>query len=96
MIVWGGADPGNFNDGGRYNPPNNSWTAVTSPVRLPRASSHTAVWTGSEMIVWGGDQRQRLERRRALQSVDQHLDRRDHRRAPAARQRHTAVWTGTR
>jgi hypothetical protein len=33
----------------------NSWTA-TSTTNAPDArGSHTAVWTGSEMIVWGGD-----------------------------------------
>src|SRR5206468_6989083 len=59
MIVWGGY----FNDGaehflntgGRYNEATNSWTA-TSIVNAPTGRDlHTAVWTGSEMIVWGAD-----------------------------------------
>src|SRR5439155_10225129 len=58
MIVWGGSDNINvttvFNTGGRYNPSTNSWTA-TSTTDAPEARAvHTAVWTGSEMIVWGG------------------------------------------
>ena len=57
MIVWGGVDE-TFNDtntGGRYDPIEDSWTATsTTNAPLPR-DSHTAVWTGSEMIVWGGD-----------------------------------------
>jgi hypothetical protein len=57
MIVWGGYvyNPNqNFNTGGRYNPGTNSWTA-TSTTNAPDArEAHTAVWTGSEMIVWGG------------------------------------------
>jgi N-acetylneuraminic acid mutarotase len=57
MIVWGGLayNPNqDFNTGGRYNPGTNSWTA-TSTSNAPTARSlHTAVWTGSEMIVWGG------------------------------------------
>jgi hypothetical protein len=57
MIVWGGrAYPGpiDLNTGGRYNPTTNSWTA-TSITNAPTArEQHTAVWTGSEMIVWGG------------------------------------------
>ncbi len=59
MIVWGGGfydTAGNhyFNSGGRYNPNTNSWTA-TSTGNVPQARAfHTAVWTGSEMIVWGG------------------------------------------
>ena len=55
MIVWGGVDPsGPSNTGGRYNPSTNSWTA-TSTTNAPSARTvHTAVWTGTEMIVWGG------------------------------------------
>jgi N-acetylneuraminic acid mutarotase len=59
MVVWGGDEcPGVpeclLNTGGRYNPVTNSWTA-TSTANAPSArSSHTAVWTNSEMIVWGG------------------------------------------
>ena len=60
MIVWGGNSdiPGNgaalVNTGGRYNPNTDSWVA-TSTTNAPSARNfHTAVWTGSEMIVWGG------------------------------------------
>ena len=58
MIVWGGYGGSSYlNDGGRYNPAANSWTAV-SPTGAPAArNDHTAVWTGSEMIVWGGNRR---------------------------------------
>ena len=46
-----------FNTGGRYNPDTDSWTA-TSTTNAPSARDlHTAVWTGSEMIVWGGEDR---------------------------------------
>ena len=56
MIVWGGgtAVATRYNTGGRYNPSTDSWTA-TSTTNAPEARYfHTAVWTGSEMIVWGG------------------------------------------
>jgi hypothetical protein len=58
MIVWGGSDgfigTPDPTTGGRYNPSTNSWTA-TSTTNVPAARYlHTAVWTGSEMIVWGG------------------------------------------
>ena len=36
MIVWGGFDGGYLNDGGRYNPAANSWTAERPPARPPR------------------------------------------------------------
>ena len=39
---------------GRYNPVTDVWTA-TSLINVPtHRGAHTAVWTGSEMIVWGG------------------------------------------
>ena len=55
MIVWGGYALIYFVDtGGRYNPGRDSWTA-TSTTNAPVARfTHTAVWTGTEMIVWGG------------------------------------------
>ena len=101
MIVWGGFDNLNFvdlNTGGRYNPNTNSWTA-TSTINVPDArENHTAVWTGSEMIVWGGFGDEFFEDLNtggrynpttnswtATNTTD----------APDARENHTAVWTGT-
>jgi N-acetylneuraminic acid mutarotase len=64
MIVWGGTGAQLFevlNTGGRYNPSTDSWTA-TSLNNVPQARFlHTAVWTGDEMIVWGGPLRVRFE-----------------------------------
>jgi hypothetical protein len=54
--VWGGVDS-TFNDcntGGRYDPSADSWTTTTTTNAPSSRDSHTAVWTGSEMIVWGG------------------------------------------
>jgi hypothetical protein len=55
MIIWGGGDGSSpFGTGGRYNPSTDSWTP-TSTVNAPDdRDGHTAIWTGSEMIVWGG------------------------------------------
>jgi N-acetylneuraminic acid mutarotase len=55
MIVWGGYDGSSYlYDGRRYNPAKNIWTAVATSGTPSRRGSHTAVWTGNEMIVWGG------------------------------------------
>src|SRR5437762_9451930 len=55
MIIWGGFDGSVFNTGGKYDPGTNSWTS-TSTTNAPSARDlHTAVWTFSEMIVWGGE-----------------------------------------
>ena len=59
MIVWGGrycptSVCSYFNTGGRYNPDTDGWVA-TSTTNAPTArATHSAVWTGSEMIAWGG------------------------------------------
>jgi N-acetylneuraminic acid mutarotase len=61
MIIWGGGFPGSvfspphyFTTGGRYNPVTDSWIATSTNNAPEGRTSHTAIWTGSEMIVWGG------------------------------------------
>ena len=57
MIVWGGEDGGPyvlFNTGGRYSPSTDSWAATTTVNAPSPRAEHTAVWTGTEMVVWGG------------------------------------------
>lgn len=54
MIIWGGHSGGSTSSGGKYFPATNTWVP-TSLVGVPQSRySHTAVWTGTEMIVWGG------------------------------------------
>jgi Galactose oxidase, central domain len=101
MIVWGGNDndgppPEYFNSGGRYNPGTNSWTATTV-TNVPSARAfHSAVWTGSEMIVWGGQNQNAV----LLLNTGGRYDPATNSwiatnttNAPEARNRHTAVWT---
>src|SRR5262249_31826562 len=57
MILWGGYSPdggGDVNTGGRYNPNTDSWTATNTTNAPSGRQSHTAVWTGSDVVVWGG------------------------------------------
>jgi N-acetylneuraminic acid mutarotase len=58
MIVWGGyigSYPGTFDDGGIYNPTTDTWAALAAGGSSPAARHlHSAVWTGSKMIIWGG------------------------------------------
>ena len=45
----------NHNDGARYNPSTDTWKPVTPPGTRPRRRfDFSAVWTGREMLVWGG------------------------------------------
>jgi hypothetical protein len=55
MIVWGGWNgSSSLNTGGRYSPRTDSWTATNATNAPEPRYVHTAVWTDSEMIVWGG------------------------------------------
>jgi N-acetylneuraminic acid mutarotase len=97
MIVWGGQGPlpppGFFNTGGRYNPSTDSWTA-TSTINAPVARAYdTAVWTGSEMIVWGGYPYTNSGGR--YQPGTDSWTTTSLTNAPEARGYHTAVWTGS-
>ena len=104
MIVWGGFNNYGsvtyFNDGGRYSPVANSWTALPTTGAPAGRDLHTAVWTGSEMIVWGG----------TYWNGSSYMYSNDGGRynpagdswialpstgAPTGRQTHTAVWTGS-
>jgi hypothetical protein len=102
MIVWGGAtDSGmanNTNTGAMYDPAAYEWVS-TSVVNVPSPRrDHTAVWTGSEMIVWGGRHASgngalatggRFDPATNTWQTMAITD------APAARYQHTSVWTGS-
>ena len=58
MIVWGGLGNGfdltGFDTGGRFDPATDTWRSTTQSGAPAGRFGHTAVWTGREMIVWGG------------------------------------------
>ena len=55
MIIWGGDSSGSrVNDGARFNNSANTWSALTTTGAPGPRQTHTAVWTGTEMIIWGG------------------------------------------
>ncbi len=112
LIIWGGYNWDGtseycFNDGGRYNPDTDSWTptSVVSTVGAPSPREyHTAVWTGAEMIVWGGyyyyyDTSSHYvwyNNGARYNPVTDSWIPTSTVNAPAARERHTAVWTGSK
>ena len=63
--------------------------------RLPRRERHTAVWTGSEMIVWGGLAGGYLNAGGRYNPASNSWTAVSTTGAPAARSSHTAVWTGS-
>lgn len=101
MLVWGGQNQATGvypTAGGRYDPVSDVWTAMSTTGVPAGRSRHTAIWTGSEMIVWGGVTQASGSGGTntggrytpganwvAMPSTD----------APSARSEHTAVWTGT-
>ncbi len=98
MIVWGGVNddfPSTtiFNNGGKYNPSTNSWTATSLTNAPTDRFWHTAVWTGSEMIVWGGNPA--TDTGGKYNPVTNTWAATSTTNAPSPRDGHTAVWTGS-
>ena len=60
MLIWGGsseaAEGGQyFADGAVYSPATNGWTPMAAtPAWLPARDAAAGVWTGDQMLVWGG------------------------------------------
>jgi len=105
MIIWGGEAVGGlgFNTGGLYDPSTDSWTPTGTGTNVPMGRcNHTAVWTGTEMIVWGGDFYNGLDVQftnsggRYNPSTDSWAPTSTGTNVPSPRSwQHTAVWTGT-
>jgi hypothetical protein len=100
MIVWGGwsvgPPAGEVDTGGCFNEASSSWTP-TSNVGAPTArQGHTAVWTGSAMIVWGGstDGGNYVANGGIYDPASDSWQSMSTIGAPSPRAWHTAVWTG--
>src|SRR5262249_52796672 len=84
------------NTGGRYDPITDSWTPTTLTDVPTDRLYHTAVWTGSEMIVWGGGTAgSLLDTGGRYDPITDSLLATSTTDAPEARAYHTAVWTGS-
>ena len=99
MIVWGGYNSSNngtwLNTGGRYNPITDSWTPTSTSNAPAVRSSHTAVWTGSQMIVWGGSSSSGyLSTGGRYNPSTDGWTATSTTNAPPGRTLHTALWTG--
>src|SRR6185369_9612666 len=107
MLGWGGwamgalPYPGSAaSSGGRYQVSANSWKAIPCVgISSPATYFQTAVWTGSNMIVWGGgsyDIARNFYPTSAGGRYDPLLNNwvaTTNAGAPSARGLHTAVWT---
>jgi hypothetical protein len=99
MFVWGGFNntpPYFLNTGGRYNPATDSWTAVSTTNAPTGRDFHAVVWTGSEVIVWGGyNLTCDLNTGGRYNPTSDTWTPTSMVNAPLARESHTAVWTGS-
>jgi hypothetical protein len=57
VIIWGGADATDgaavHSDGAAYDPASRAWRRI-APSPLTARSRHQMIWTGKEVVVWGG------------------------------------------
>jgi N-acetylneuraminic acid mutarotase len=105
MIVWGGEVSDIFGrypiqTGERFNPVTDTWTSTTLLNAPQPRSGHIAVWSGSRMIVWGGDDGQGVNGPfddGALYdaATDSWTPMSSGANHPAGHTRHRAIWSGT-
>jgi hypothetical protein len=97
MIVWGGQN-NNWvyrSHGGLYDPVADTWTSVSTGPNVPNPRrDHSAVWTGTEMIIWGGYAIGSSLGARYDPAADSWTPV-STANAPPVRGEHTALWTGT-
>jgi N-acetylneuraminic acid mutarotase len=98
MILWGGFDAFAriwFNTGGIYDPETDTWTATSTLGAPSPRIFHTAVWTGSRMVVWGGrGDREDFDTGGRYDPATDTWAPTSVQGAPGAREHHLAVWTG--
>ena len=105
LLLWGGYNavdwPAGLGDGAAYDPASDTWRPLSSAGAPQGRSSHSAVWTGSAMIVFGGigcgDSGSGPALCQGGGRYDPVADRWDSLSpfdAPSARTGHSAVWTG--
>jgi N-acetylneuraminic acid mutarotase len=96
MLIWSGYDVTRgqlFRDGARFNPGTNTWAPIATTGSPQATYWNTVVWTGHEMVAWGGVMGDAGNGRynpttntwAALSNSG----------APPWRYQHNAVWTGS-
>ena len=106
MIVWGGQRKEGvyqyLNTGGRYDPATDSWRPTSTGENVPAGRFfHSVAWTGTQMVVWGGDWYQSPSYHffnsggRYDPLTDRWLPTSTGTNVPTARAEHTSAWTGS-
>jgi N-acetylneuraminic acid mutarotase len=101
LVIWGGAKGSGSNveclkTGARYDPVADIWTAITEVGSPPGKRWHTTIWTGTEMIVWAGNEctGEWTTNTGGVYAPTTDSWRRTNAEIPVARTDHTGVWTG--
>jgi N-acetylneuraminic acid mutarotase len=103
MLIWGGKTGGGqptfFNSGGRYDPASDSWMPIPTTDAPSSRTWHADVWTGSELIIWGGCTggtacTDELNSGAVYDPATDQWTATTTVSAPSARRHHSAVWTG--
>jgi N-acetylneuraminic acid mutarotase len=99
MIVWGGCTnqvkTAFVGNGSAYDPIANTWTPISSTGAPTARCAHSAVWTGSKMIVWGGYNGAQLSDGGIYDPATDTWAPLAATTAVTARGGHVAVWTGS-
>lgn len=110
MIIWGGTSCSGTpvcgttsltNTGGVFHVASNTWqsggTDISDPDTPSPRSLHTAIWTGSRMIIWGGSDGNPLNTGgRYAPGTPGEWTTTSTTNAPSPRQGHVATWTGSK
>jgi N-acetylneuraminic acid mutarotase len=103
MIIWGGASgalgylSNYLNDGAAYNPATDSWAPISMQGAPSARFGHSAVWTGTKMIVWGGgDATSSYNDGAAYDPATDSWAPISAQGAPDPRWAHSTAWTGTK
>jgi N-acetylneuraminic acid mutarotase len=96
MLIWGGYNGAAMNDGALYDPTTNSWSTMSTSAAPSARFVHSMVWTGKEVIVWGGwNQTTALNTGARYDVANDSWTAVTTVGAPGARYLQSAVWTGT-
>lgn len=100
MLTWGvygSTGSGYLVSGGIYDPDTDSWSVMSSTNSPSGRSLFTGVWTGTEMIIWGGwSGSTYLSNGRAYDPQTDSWTTISSTGAPSGRGGHAAIWTGSK
>lgn len=101
-LIWGGCGKvvgldcdEYFNDGSIFHPATNSWEKM-APSPLEARAYHSAVWTGKDLVVWGGRRDGRIYNDGAIYNLKSNKWTKLPAALSAGRFEHQAVWASDR